>query len=93
MEYPKEHRVRRSSVGAVVATGTVRCARGSDCLEAELVGGVLRGGFIRAGQLWDLDHTDDRRGYLGPSHARCNRVAGARKRWERGPGPSKDWFA
>ncbi len=32
---------------------------------------------ILAGQAWDLDHRDDRRGYLGPAHARCNRSAGA----------------
>jgi hypothetical protein len=91
IEYGREHRVRRSSVGAVVATGTVRCARGSECLEAEYVGGRLLGGFIRRGQAFDLDHTDDRRGYLGASHARCNRVAGARKRWAKGPGPSREW--
>ena len=30
------------------------------------------------GQALDLDHTDDRAGYLGMSHARCNRQAGAR---------------
>jgi hypothetical protein len=83
--------VRRSSVGAVVATGTVRCARGADCEFAETVGGVLIGGLIEPGSDWHLDHRDDRRGYLGASHARCNTVAGARKRWERGPGPSRDW--
>ena len=31
------------------------------------------------GQDLDLDHTDDRAGYLGFSHAKCNRAAGARK--------------
>jgi hypothetical protein len=30
------------------------------------------------GQALDLDHTDDRVGYLGCSHAKCNRAAGAR---------------
>jgi hypothetical protein len=29
---------------------------------------------IRPGGAWDLDHRDDGPGYLGPSHARCNRA-------------------
>lgn len=38
----------------------------------------------RCGQLilpletWHLDHTDDRTGYLGPSHERCNTSAGGK---------------
>jgi hypothetical protein len=44
-----------------VAAGSVRCAR---C-----------GKPITPGTPWDLDHTDDRRTYRGPSHAHCNRGA------------------
>ncbi len=35
---------------------------------------------VLPGQAWDLDHTDDRTGYLGPAHAHCNRSAGAYKK-------------
>jgi len=38
------------------------------------------GGPMFHGQQLDLDHTDDRSGYLGLAHAGpCNRSAGARK--------------
>ena len=33
---------------------------------------------ILPGTPFDLDHTPDRSSYLGPSHRRCNRVAGAK---------------
>ncbi len=31
---------------------------------------------IVSGDRWDLDHRDDRVGYLGPSRRTCNRAAG-----------------
>ncbi len=64
----------------LVDGGMVRCCRGEDCVWAEEVGGVMVGGFIAPGADWDLDHTDDRRGYLGAAHQKCNRRAGALKR-------------
>ena len=33
---------------------------------------------ILPGQEWALDHTDDRTGYLGPSHKACNDSAGGK---------------
>ena len=58
--YGAEHRREREKWLPLIRTGKVRCARcGED---------------IRAGEKWDLDHNDDRTGYLGPSHARCNRA-------------------
>lgn len=27
---------------------------------------------------WDLDHNEDRTGWRGPAHVKCNRAAGAR---------------
>lgn len=58
--YGTRHQRIREREGRRVATGTVACAR---C-----------GELIRPGEAWDLDHTDDRADYLGPSHARCNRA-------------------
>jgi hypothetical protein len=42
-----------------------------------------------------LDHTEDRRGYLGLAHARCNMIAGAskggRRRARRTASPARVW--
>jgi hypothetical protein len=59
-EYGVAHRRLRRRFAADVAAGTAKCAH---C-----------GELIEPGSLWDLAHDDaDRRLYLGPSHAGCNR--------------------
>lgn len=81
-DYGTDHRRRRAILAPIVATGRVRCARGAACLRAEVIRGRKVGGLIKRGQIWNLDHRDDGRGYLGPSHADCNQAAGARRREE-----------
>ena len=63
--YTNAHVARRRQLEPLVATGQVSCCR---CNE-----------LIEPGQLWHLDHRDDRRGYLGPSRATCNLRAAAEK--------------
>jgi hypothetical protein len=93
-QYGTVHRATRAAVEAEVRGGTVRCARGELCKHAELVNGIWLGGFIHAGEKWDLDHRDDRKGYLGASHAACNRGAGNRTMRERlrPMRTSREWF-
>lgn len=61
--YGKSHKQRRAGYARLVKAGLASCCR---CHEP-----------IRAGEPWDLDHSDDRSSYLGPAHARCNRQAAA----------------
>jgi hypothetical protein len=69
-----EHKARRRSWKPVVATGTVRCARGGECVFA--LDGL--GGFIRPWEPWDLGHVDgDPTRYSGPEHRVCNRRTAA----------------
>lgn len=66
--YGREHEAERAKWGPIIATGTVHCVR---C-----------GELIEPGAKWHPDHTDDRTGYLGPAHARCNlRAAGRAVRY------------
>lgn len=62
--YDAAHLQERARWKRPVELGEVDCAR---C-----------GRRILLGQAWHLDHTDDRHGYLGPSHAACNTSAGGK---------------
>ena len=74
-----QHRGTRERLAPLVATGTVRCARGGACREATLVEGRLVGGLIRPGQAWHLGHPDGESAG-GPEHAACNSSAPMRLR-------------
>ena len=63
--YGGSHSRLRRRVAQVVAGGRVRCAR---C--GELI--------VPGRDLWDLDHSDDGKGYLGASHRVCNRSTSRR---------------
>ena len=63
--YGYRHQQERKRWARVVDAGEARCCR---C-----------GGVIVPGSRWALDHTDDRSGWLGPSHKLCNDRAGGRK--------------
>jgi hypothetical protein len=58
--YGYAHRKARKEWKVLVEAGGVSCARCSQPIEP--------------GTPWDLDHTEDRTGYLGASHSRCNRA-------------------
>ena len=63
--YGPTHRALRVRLDPVVQAGGVTCSR---CLKP-----------IEPGTPWELDHRDDGKGWLGPSHRSCNRSAG----WEK----------
>ncbi len=74
----RSHQVTRQRLDPTVRAGVVKC-----CLCGEL---------IEAGQDWDLDHTEDRRGYRGAAHKHCNRSEGARRgNAKRGLRRSRSW--
>lgn len=59
--YGRAHQKERRRWIPKVASGRINCAR---C-----------GKRISPLEPWHLDHTDDRTGYLGPSHVACNTSA------------------
>jgi hypothetical protein len=61
---PEHDRARKAWAAKITQQGGIPCAR---C-----------GQPINPGDPWDLDHTDDRTAYLGPSHPACNAAAGGR---------------
>ena len=63
--YGAVHKATRERYAALVASGLAVCAR---C-----------GLSIAPAAAWDLGHTEDRSGYSGPEHRKCNQLAGARK--------------
>ncbi len=79
LRYNAEWRRRRLQASALVATGSIRCARGMWCNYAEKVGDQMVGGFIHPGESWDLGHADGQ-SIGGPEHASCNRATARRER-------------
>jgi len=73
----QSHRGGRERWRPVVATGSVRCARGPACGRAELVGSVKVGGLIDPREAWHLGHADQE-SVGGPEHRACNVGAPAR---------------
>lgn len=69
--YGAEHQQLRARWAPVVKAGGARC-HAVEC--------VMPSRVIRPGAAWDLGHADDRSGWTGPEHRRCNRRAGAIKR-------------
>jgi hypothetical protein len=61
--YGKAHREERARWKPIVDNGQAVCC--------------LCGQWIEPGTEWHLDHTEDRTGYRGASHASCNRRDGA----------------
>jgi hypothetical protein len=60
--YGAEHQAKRRRVAQLVDSGHATCSR---C-----------GQPIQPGKAWDLEHLENRTGYRGPSHAKCNRANG-----------------
>jgi hypothetical protein len=73
--YGPEHQKLRARWAPQVALGEVRCAR---CRR-----------LIKPNEPWDLDHSEDRSKYLGPSHARCNRATATHAAQRRQAAPAR----
>ena len=62
--YDRAHERERKRWARILERRTVPCARCS--------------APVNGADAWHLDHTDDRAGWLGPSHATCNLSAAGR---------------
>jgi hypothetical protein len=70
--YGTAHRELRKQWAIRISTGAVNCRRCGQRIDRDAA--------------WDLGHTDDRTGYLGPEHQRCNRSAGGAASHRNTPG-------
>lgn len=64
-----DHKAERQRLAPHVDAGHAFCAE-RIC--------VMPTRWIPPGTPWDLAHNEDRTGYLGPAHQRCNRAAAGR---------------
>jgi hypothetical protein len=68
--YGSDHQRERARLAPLVAAGLARCMQ-PVC--------VMPSRCILPTQRWALGHTEDRTAWLGPVHAKCNQVDGARR--------------
>jgi hypothetical protein len=67
--YGADHQAAREHWRPIVEAGHATCAA-VICLEPDRA--------IRPDEPWHLDHNEDRTGYRGPAHPRCNTSAGGK---------------
>jgi hypothetical protein len=72
--YDHKHRAVRDQYRPTVDAGQAWCAE-PVCKQANR--------WIQPGTPWDLSHDRANGGYLGPSHAGCNRSEGGREKHKR----------
>jgi hypothetical protein len=75
--YGGSHQKLRRAWARQVAAGVETCRR---C-----------GLTIDPSEPWDLDHTPDRTGYLGPSHRKCNRQTSTHRAAQQATRHSRVW--
>jgi len=80
--YGNKHQQERAALAPMVQRGEAFCC--------EIVC-LLPNRWIEPGTAWDLAHNRATGGYLGPAHAHCNRVEGAKHRHDRAPKAPTSW--
>lgn len=68
--YGADHQRQRAQLAPIADAGRASCAE-VICLEPTRQ--------IEAGAAWELAHTQDRSGYHGPAHVRCNQAEASRR--------------